>query len=137
MAESICAHMILQKGLAGKIGVASAATHTDEIGNTPHYGTVSKLQEVGIPLVPHRARLLSGADGDNYDLLIGMDEFNIWDMKRIVGDKSAGKVKMLLDYTAHPRAIADPWYTGNFDETYSDIVEGCSALLDILEQKVR
>lgn len=130
MAESVCSYLIEKKGLQNKILVSSAATHTDEIGNSPHYGTRKKLLMEGIPLVPHHARLMTSADGDYYDLLIGMDEYNVRDMKRIVGKKNANKVKMLLDFTDFSRPIADPWYTGNFEETYRDIVEGCTALLD-------
>ena len=132
MAESVCAHLIEKRGLSGKVAVASAAAHTDEIGNPPHFGTREKLQAVGVPLIPHRARLMTKADGEEYDLLIGMDAYNVRDMKGIVGAANAPKVKMLLDYSAHPRAIADPWYTGDFDQTYADIVEGCTALLDSL-----
>ena len=132
MAESVMAHMISERGLQGKIIVSSAAAHTDEIGNAPHYGTRRKLSEEGIPLVPHRARLMTREDGDEYDLLVGMDAYNVRDMRRIVGEKNASKVSMLLDGTPHPRPIADPWYTGNFEETYRDVKEGCSALLERL-----
>ncbi len=129
MAESILSEMIVRRGLTGKIAVSSAAARRDELGNPPHRGAAAKLREKGIPLVPHRARLLTEEDGEKYDLLIGMDEENIRDMKRIVGGKYAGKVRMLLDGTSRPRAIADPWYTGDFEATYSDLVEGCEALL--------
>ena len=132
MAESVFVYLANARGLSGKATAASAAAHTDEIGNPPHRGTRAKLAEEGIPLIPHRARLLTRADGDKYDLLIGMDEYNRRDILRIVGAGNAHKVKCLLDFTAHPRAIADPWYTGNFDETYRDVVEGCNALLDSL-----
>ena len=135
MAESVFAQMIERRGLTGKIFVSSAAAHTDEIGNPPHRGTVEKLRREGVPLVPHRARLLTKADCEKYDLLIGMDEYNRRDILRVAGEKYAHKVKCLLDYSDRPRAIADPWYTGNFEETYSDIVEGCTALLDALIQE--
>ena len=128
MAESILVHLIEQNKIVG-IETDSAATHTDELGNPPHRGTRAKLGAVGIPLVPHRARLMSAADGENFDLLIGMDGENVRDMRRIVGRKNEGKVKMLLDFTPHPRAVADPWYTGDFEATYSDILKGCKALL--------
>ena len=124
------AHLIKKRGLDGKIVVGSAAAHTDELGNIPHRGTREKLAREGVPLVPHRARLLTRADGESYDYLIGMDEWNVRDMKKIVGANYENKVYMLLDFTSRPRTIADPWYTGNFDETYSDVLEGCKALLD-------
>ena len=132
MAESVFAHLAEKRGLGGEVAVASAAAHTDEIGNPPHRGTREKLKEMGIPLIPHRARLLTREDGEKYDLLIGMDEYNRRDILRVVGAENAHKVKCLLDFTPHPRAIADPWYTGNFDETYRDIIEGCNALLGFL-----
>lgn len=127
------AHLIGQRGLTGRIAVASAAAHRDELGNPPHRGTRMKLEEVGIPLIPHRARLVTEQDGDAFDLILGMDEWNVRDVKRIVGARNAHKVKLLLDFSDRPRPIADPWYTGNFDETYSDILEGCEALLRALE----
>ena len=91
------------------------------------------MREVNIPLVPHRARLLTRADGEYYDLIIGMDAENARHMRRILGDCRA-KVCLLLDFTDHPRAIADPWYTGNFDATYADVCEGCAALLNALTE---
>ena len=134
MAESICMHIIKERGLMEKFSIDSAATHSDEIGNPPHWGTRDKLKAKGIPLVPHRARLMTRDDGEKFDLLIGMDEANRKNMKRIVGEKNAGKVKLLLDYTARPRPIADPWYTGDFEETYRDVTAGLNALLYELEK---
>ena len=130
MAESVMTYMISQRGLGNKILVDSAAAHTDEIGNPPYPGTCKKLASEGIPLVPHRARLMTREDGDRFDLLVGMDWHNVSDMRRIVGYQNASKVCMLLDCTEHPRAVVDPWYTGDFDATYRDITEGCAALLD-------
>lgn len=133
MAESVCAFEIEKRGITNVVA-DSAAAHTDEIGNPPHHGTVEKLRYEGIPLVPHRARLLVKADGEKYDYFIGMDEYNVRDMKRILGNIQKPVCK-LLDFTASPRAIADPWYTGNFDETFQDVTEGVDALLDGLEEK--
>ena len=135
MAESVFTYLVRQKGMEGKIGCASAAAHTDVIGNAPHYGTREKLRKEGIPLVPHRARLMTKADGEEFDLLIGMDEYNVRDMNRIVGEKNAHKVHLLLEYAGSSRPIADPWYTGDFDETFKDVMEGCTALLDALQNK--
>lgn len=134
MAESVCAYLIRKRGLSDFIRVESAAAHTDELGNPPHYGTRRKLEREHIPLIPHRARLMTEEDGNKFDFLIGMDAYNVRDMRRIVGEKNAKKVKMLLDFTSRPRAIADPWYTGDFDETFQDIIEGCMAFLDYLQQ---
>ena len=134
MAESVFTDMVKKRGLAGKFEISSAATHPDELGNPSHYGTREKLREVGIPLVPHRARLLTRADGEYYDYILGMDAENARYMRRILGDCRA-EVRLLLDYTERPRAIADPWYTGNFDATYADISEGCAAFLRTLGEE--
>lgn len=133
MAESVCAYEIEKRGITNVL-VDSAAAHTDEIGNPPHRGTQDKLRREGIPLVPHRARLLLKSDGEKYDFFIGMDEYNVRDMKRILGEISKPVCK-LLDFTSSPRAIADPWYTGNFEETFQDVTNGVNALLDSLEDK--
>lgn len=133
MAESYFTYLVHRRGLADHFSISSAATHTDELGNPPHFGTRQKLEREGIPLVPHRARLLTKKDGETYDYILGMDAENARHMRRILGNCRA-KVALLLDFTDHPRAIADPWYTGNFDETYSDIVKGSIAFLDSLIQ---
>lgn len=133
MAESVCSAFAAERGMSDRISVSSAAARTDEIGSPPHRGTVEALARKGIPLIPHRARLLTREDGDKYDLLIGMDDANVRDILRIVGERNAGKVVKLLDFTDSPRPIADPWYTGDFDRTFEDISEGCRALLDRVE----
>lgn len=69
-------------------------------------------------------------DYNRYDLIIGMDEENRWDILNIVGKDPKGKVRLLLDWSDHPRAIADPWYTGDFETTFNDVYEGCASLLD-------
>lgn len=125
--------MINTRGLSDLFHIDSAATSREEIGNGPHYGTVNKLREVGIPILPHRAVQMTKKDYNKYDYLIGMDEANIRNMTRIAGGDPNHKIHMLLDYTDNPRAIADPWYTGNFDATYNDVVEGCKAFLSHLE----
>ena len=135
MAESIMTHMVKTRNLETQFQISSAATSREEIGNTPHYGTVGKLRAVGIPLVPHRAVQMTRADYKEYDYLIGMDQMNIRNMMRILGDDAEHKVFRLLDFGNSPRDIADPWYTGNFDVTYADIVEGCEALLAYLEKE--
>jgi len=124
MAQSIFTYQASEKGLDYMFEVSSAATSREEIGNTPHYGTVGKLREVGIPLVPHRAIQMTKADYDYYDFLIGMDTYNIRNMSRIAGGDPDGKIYSLLQFSDSNRDIADPWYTGNFDETYNDIIEG-------------
>lgn len=134
MAESVCSYLLKERGIKG-VSVDSAAAHADEIGNPPYFSTREKLLKEGIPLVPHRARLMTKEDGERYDYLIGMDDYNVRDMKRIVGEKNAAKVYKLLDFTSSPRAIADPWYTKNFDETYSDILVGLDGLFAHLKSR--
>lgn len=133
MAESVMTYLVNKRGISDKFYIFSAATSTEEIGNPPHYGTVRKLREVGIPVVPHRAVQLTKADYDKYDYLIGMDSANIRNMTRICGGDPQGKIRRLLSFAGKERDIADPWYTGNFDETYSDVLEGCLALLAYLK----
>ena len=135
MAESVFTDLVNRRGLSKKFAISSAATHSDELGNSPHYGTREKLRRENIPLVPHRARLLTRDDGEKYDYIIGMDEENLRHMKRILGTAYEGKNSLLLDYSSHPRAIADPWYTGNFDATYDDVREGCEAFLAWLQRE--
>lgn len=114
------------------IKVESAALHTDEIGSDIHYGTRSKLKEMGVPFAPRAAWLLTAAKAKEYDLLIGMDSYNIADLKRLVFPDDLPKVHSLLSFAGSDRSIADPWYTGNFDETYDDVLAGCTALLKTL-----
>lgn len=130
MAESVFWYLAQQKGMCDKISVASAATSTEEIGNPVHAGTRQKLQQENIPVLPHRAVQLKRADYAKYEYLIGMDSHNLQNMQKICGKDTAHKCYRLLDFTENPRDIADPWYTGNFDATYADIVEGCTALLE-------
>ena len=134
MAQSVLTHLVTQRGLESAFEIDSAATSREEIGNPPHYGTVSKLRQVGIPVIPHRARQMTQTDYEYYDYLIGMDSANIRNMTRIAGGDSAHKIYKLLDFTSRKGDIADPWYTGNFDETYEDVLEGCNGFLDYLKQ---
>ena len=129
MAESVFTHMVAARGLADCFEINSAATSREEIGNPPHYGTVSKLKRVGIPVVPHRARQMTKADYEYYDYLIGMDTANIRNMNNIAGNDKDGKIYKMLSFAGSGRDVADPWYTGDFDATYRDVVEGCEGFL--------
>ena len=135
MCESVFTHIVKENHLAPQFLIDSSATSREEIGNPPHRGTVKKLKEMNIPLVPHRAKQMTKSDYANYDYLIGMDSWNRTNMLRILGGDPEGKVHLLLDFSGRPRDIADPWYTGNFDETYEDIVEGCQVFLSYLKEK--
>ena len=136
MAESVMTHLINENNLQSTISVDSAATSTEEIGNPPHHGTVRKLKEVGIPVVPHRARQMKKQDYAEYDYLIGMDDWNIRNMTRIAGGDPEHKIRKLLEFAGSTRDIADPWYTGNFDATYADVREGCEAMLAKLAESI-
>ena len=129
MAESVFTHLVKQKGLEDRFEIDSAATSREEIGSSPHYGTVNKLKSVGIPVVPHRARQMSMSDYEHFDYLIGMDSANVRNMTRIAGGDPQRKIYKLLEFAGSNTDIADPWYTGNFDETYEDVRSGCEALL--------
>ena len=131
MAQSVFQYMVDQAGLSDQFYIDSAATSREEIGNPPHHGTQRKLRQAGIPCVPHRARQMSRSEYDQFDYIIGMDTWNIRNINRIIGNGDPdGKVSKLLDFTERRgEDIADPWYTGNFEETYRDVKEGCEALL--------
>ena len=135
MAESVFSHMVKTRHIDHLFEINSAATSREEIGNPPHYGTVGKLRQVGIPVVPHRARQMNITDYEYYDYIIGMDTANIRNMNRIVGGDPADKIYKLPSFAGKGSDIADPWYTGNFDDTYNDVVEGCEAFLDFLRQE--
>ena len=136
MAEFVFRDMVQKQGLGDRFYIASAATSREEIGNGVHPGTRRKLKEEGIPCGNHRARQMTGEDYAHYDYLIGMETWNIRNMNKIIGSDPDHKVHRLLDFSDRPRDIADPWYTGDFDEAYRDIDEGCRALLQkILKKK--
>ena len=135
MAQSMFQDMVNKKGLSDKFEIDSAATSREGIGNGPHYGTVGKLREVGIPVVPHRARQMTRADYDKYDYLIGMDSYNVSNMTRIAGGDPDGKIYSMLSFAGLNRSIADPWYTDNFDETYNDLRIGLDAFWRRLSER--
>ena len=135
MTQFVFQHMVNDQGLKDKFYIDSAATSREEIGNPPHYGTVNKLRQEGIPVLKHRAIQMTKQDYKEYDYIIGMDAWNLRNMNRITGGDPDGKIHLLLDYSKHPRDIADPWYTGNFDDTYRDVVEGCEAFMKYLREE--
>ena len=136
MAEFVMKDLVRKAGLEDKVQVESAALHTDEIGNDIHYGTRDKLIEMGIPFSPRAAWLLTAAKAKEYDLLIGCDLYNKHDLLRLVYPEDRAKVHLLLEYAGRPNdAIADPWYTGNFDATWRDVLAGCQGLLKAIIKK--
>ena len=120
---------MLAKAGRDDVVVESAALHTDEIGNDIHYGTKRELSRHGIPFSPRRAWLLSASRLREYDLAVGMDGANMRDLRRLARPEDASKLRKLLDFAGMDRDVADPWYTGDFEATYADVVAGCSALL--------
>lgn len=132
MAQSVLQHMVNERNLTDQFHIDFAATSREEIGNPVHLGTVRKLQDVGIPVIPHRAVQMTATDYDQYDYLIGMDAQNLRNMNRITGGGPEDKMRLLLAFTGVKRNITDPWYTGNFDETYQDVRNGYEALLRTL-----
>lgn len=136
MAEFLFRDMVMKKGLSREISVASAATSREEIGNPVHRGTVQKLAQYGISTKGKYARQVTKQDYADYDYIICMEKYNLREIKRILPTDPEGKICCLLDFSDHPRDIADPWYTGNFDVTYDDILEGCEGLLAHLEKEL-
>lgn len=132
MAQFVFQDMVNKRGLADHFTIDSKATSTEELGNSPHPGTVRKMNELGIPMIPHRASQLNRRDYEEYDYFIGMDTWNMRNINRIFGGDPEGKVYKFLSFGSDGRDIADPWYTGNFDETYEDVVEGCEGFLAYL-----
>ena len=130
MAEFVMKDLVKQAGLEGQFQIASAATSTEEIGNPVYPPARRKLAEHGISCAGKTARQLTRADYARYDLLIGMDRANIRNMNRICGGDPEGKIKLLLDFMDRPGDVADPWYTGDFDATWRDVLEGCQKLLE-------
>ncbi len=133
MAEFVMKNLVKESHLESQIQVDSAAANNDEIGNGMHRGTRAKLSEMRIPFDEHIARKLTASDGERYDLILAMDSENLYYMRRILKPDAHEKIHLLLEYAGEKRDIADPWYTGNFDETYDDIDKGCRALLEKLK----
>ena len=134
-AKMVMQQMIRERGLEGTVTADSAATSREEIGNDVYPPMKRALRNSGYVCGPHAARQTVRADYEKYDLLIGMDGENLGNMRRIYGGDPEGKVKLLLDYAGRTgQEVADPWYTDDFDATWDDVLEGCTALLRELEQ---
>lgn len=134
MAEYVMKDLVRKAGLESEFFIDSAATSREEIGNGVHYGTRRKLAQMGVACGGHQARQVAWEDYEKFDLLVGMDEANRRNLQRMLKGDPEGKVSLLLDYTDRPGPIADPWYTGNFDETWDDVLEGCQGLLEKLRK---
>lgn len=135
MAEFLLKDIVNKRGLADAFEIASAATSREEIGNPVHYGTRNKLAKFGISVAGKHAVQVTKRDYEHYDLLLVMDSNNIRNLRRVIGEDTQNKVHLLLDYTERKgESIADPWYTGDFDVTYNDIMEGLAGLLAYLQK---
>ncbi len=132
MAEMFMKHIVKKAGLENDFYIDSAATDYDEIGNGMHRGTRQVLTKNGIHFTDHRARLVTPDDYNDFDLLVIMDSENERHLRRRVGEDTEGKVRYLMEFAGENRDVADPWYTGNFEETWSDVHKGCTALLNII-----
>ena len=130
MAEFVMKDLVKKAGLEHQFTIASAATSTEEIGNPVYPPARRKLAEHGIDCGGHAARQLRRDDYDRWDYLVGMDSANLRNMHRICGGDPEGKISLLLDWTGHPGSVADPWYTGDFEATWQDVLAGCQALLE-------
>lgn len=132
MAEFVMKDMVKKAGVDNAFYIESAATSTEEIGNPVYPPARKKLAEHGISCTGKTARQLRGGDYGSYDLLIGMDQANLRNMRRICGGDPEGKLHRLMDFTVRPADVADPWYTDDFEATWRDVEEGCRGLLDEL-----
>lgn len=132
MAEFVMKDLVEKAGRSAEFEIASAATSDEEHGNPVYPPARRMLASHGISCQGKHARQLTKADYDRYDLLLGMDDSNLRNMRRICGGDPEHKLRALMDYTPNPRQVADPWYTGNFDATWADVLEGCTCLLEQL-----
>lgn len=129
MCESIMSYLLKQNGI-DDLHVYSLGTSDEEYGNPIHRGTKNKLYSEGIPIIPHKASQIERNDYDRYDLIVGLDHSNIRSLYRIFGSDKDDKIRLLLSFAGEDRDVRDPWWTGNFDETYDDCMKGCKALLE-------
>ena len=129
MAEFIMKDLVSEAGRSDEFSIASAATSTEELGNPVYPAARRELARHGIGCEGKRARQMTRADYESYDLLIGMDYANRTNMLRICGGDPARKISLLLDHTDRPGEVSDPWYSGDFSTAWSDILRGCKALL--------
>ena len=134
MAEFVMKNLVEEAGLSADFYIESAATSTEEIGNGVYPPARRKLAEHGITCSGKTARQMTRQDYQRFDLLIGMDAWNIRNMERICGGDPEGKIRLLMDFTPDVHDVADPWYTGDFEATWKDVLEGCQCLLRQLQQ---
>lgn len=135
MAEFVMKRLVTEAGLEAQFEIASAATSTEEIGNPVYPPARRKLAEHGIACAGKTARQITRADYQHYDHIIAMDHNNLRNLRRLLGDDTEGKISLLMDYTSRPGDVADPWYTGDFEATWRDVMEGCTGLLERIRER--
>lgn len=133
MAEFVMKHLVEKAGLQDRYEIASAATSTEELGNPVYPPARRKLAEHGIGCQGKTARQMTMDDYRYYDLVVVMDRNNVRNLKRLLGEDTEHKIVLLMDYTDRPGEVADPWYTGDFEATWRDVLEGCQGLLKSFE----
>ena len=134
MAEFLFKKLVEEKGQADKFVIKSSATSYEEIGNPVHYGTAKILDRLNINYYSKRAEKLKSSDYDNYDYFIGMDNANIRNMYNIFNGDKDNKIFLLLKFNGENREVSDPWWTGNFNETFTDIDSGVKAFYEYLNK---
>ncbi|MBR5717241.1 MAG: low molecular weight phosphotyrosine protein phosphatase [Bacteroidales bacterium] len=129
MAEFVMKWLVQKAGREEEFEIASAATSTEEIGNPVYPPARRKLAEHGISSAGKYARQITRSDYRHYDLIVGMDQWNLRNMHRMLGGDPDGKIHLLMDFTDRPGDVADPWYTDDFEATWRDVLEGCQGML--------
>ena len=139
MAEMIMKELARREGLSDRMQIASAGTSDEEIfrgiGNPIYPPAQAELKRRGIPFTERRAVQLKRADYADYDLFIGMDRMNSYNMERIFRGDPEGKIHALLSFAGRGGDVADPWYSREFGTAYDDIYAGCCALLTYLKEE--
>lgn len=136
MAEFVFKQMVAEKGLSDQFEIASAATeyYNEMVHESLDYRAADMLRQMKVPFTEHYSRQMRPNDYRHFDYILAMDDNNVRGILEIIGGDKAHKIHRLMDFTDNPRPVKDPWYTGNFDEAYWDIYEGCQAFLEYLEK---
>ncbi|MDV6379321.1 low molecular weight phosphotyrosine protein phosphatase [Sporosarcina sp. GW1-11] len=135
MAEAVFRKLVADEQLTDQIEVDSAGTSDWHIGKSPHTGTLAKLAEYEVSSEGMVARQLTVKDAEDFDYIIGMDAENIGNIRNLFGDNNHQRVIRFLDLTRHQKDVPDPYFTGDFQETYDLVLEGCQALLDLIKKE--
>ncbi len=130
MVEFVMKRIVADAGLSAQFEIASAATSTEEIGNPVYPPARRKMAEHGIDCAGKTARQMTRTDYRHYDYIVAMDQNNLRNLRRLIGEDVEGKISLLMEHTTRPGDVADPWYTGDFEATWRDVWEGCNALLE-------